>query len=411
MATLQRWSMTVGERRGTRVRVFERRPGGRLHMTVRVPGLRASTRSLKHADRERARREAEEIATLRRRQVAAPEAAPKAITLLKLFARYLQDHRYGDDGSLKTRRYVRESRRRAKYLLAWFRRRFGYHVEAERITIEHAKEYARARREGYPAGRQVRMRALQADLKFLKGVLTWGARADYHGAPLIAHNRLAGWIIPREQDVRRPLIDDETILRLRLVAPRVHRLLPLLLVLMETTGRRLSSVLGLAWADCDFDRRLIRWRGALDKKRKTWEAPMPERAAEALQAHRPSNQESDKGLVFPHPRNQAIPVTRHLAADWLRRAYRYAGIEREVGGLWHPFRRRWATLRKHYPVKDVADAGGWKDTQTLLTCYIQPDIGTMREVMEGPGVRRKVSQLSLTQSLTQRRKIRKRDSH
>jgi hypothetical protein len=72
------------------------------------------------------------------------------------------------------------------------------------------------------------------------------------------------------------------------------------------------------------------------------------------------------GLVCPHPRNQAIPVMMHLAADGLNRAYRYAGIERQVGGLWHPFRRRWATLRKHYPVRDVADAGGWTDTQTLL---------------------------------------------
>lgn len=38
-------------------------------------------------------------------------------------------------------------------------------------------------------------------------------------------------------------------------------------------------------------------------------------------------------------------------------------------------------------------------------------MGTMREVMEGPGARWKVSQFSLTQSLTQRRKIRQRDSH
>ncbi len=328
-----------------------------------------------------------QMATLERwsQTVGKQRGAPAPITLLTLFARYLLDLRYSDDGSLKTRRYLRESKKRAKYLLAWYRKKFGYHVEAERITIAHAKDYARARREGFPIGRSVRTRTLQADLKFLKGALNWGTRADYHGEPLIARNRLAGWVIRREQDVRRPIIDDETILRLRLVAPRVHRLLPLLILLMETTGRRLSSVLGLTWADFDFDKRLIRWRGELDKKRKTWDAPMPERAAEALLAHRPPNQESARALVFPHPQNPAVAVSRHLAADWLKRAYRYAGVEREIGGLWHPFRRRWATLRKHFSVKDIAAAGGWKDTQTILTCYIHADMDTMREVMEGPG--------------------------
>lgn len=413
MATLERWSMTVGKRRGARVRVFERRPGGRLHMTVWNPGCGPSTRSLKHTDRDRARQEAEALVALRLRQLAAPAqpTGPTPITLLKLFARYLVELRYGDDGSLKTRRYLRESKKRAKYLLAWFKKKFGYHVDAERITIVHAKEYARARREGFPTGRPVRVRTLQADLKFLKGSLNWGTRADYHGEPLIARSRLAGWLIPREQDVRRPLVDDDTILRLRLVAPRVHRLLPLLILLMETTGRRLSSVLGLAWADFDFEKDLIRWRGELDKKRKTWEAPMPERAAEVLLVHREEHRPNDADLVFPHPRKPTAPVTRHLAADWLKRAYRYAGIERDKGGLWHPFRRRWATLRKHFSVKDVADAGGWKDTQTILTCYIHPDMDTMREVMEGPERRAKVSSLQLTQKLAHRPRIRQRSSN
>lgn len=50
-------------------------------------------------------------------------------------------------------------------------------------------------------------------------------------------------------------------------------------------------------------------------------------------------------------------------------------------GLWHPYRRKWATERKHLPLKDVAAAGGWKDTETLLTCYQQPDNETLLAVM------------------------------
>jgi hypothetical protein len=49
--------------------------------------------------------------------------------------------------------------------------------------------------------------------------------------------------------------------------------------------------------------------------------------------------------------------------------------------MWHPYRRMWATERKHHSLKDVAAAGGWKDTETLLTCYQQADTETLLEVM------------------------------
>src|ERR1700722_7844970 len=62
----------------------------------------------------------------------------------------------------------------------------------------------------------------------------------------------------------------------------------------------------------------------------------------------------------------------------LERAYRLASITRPLGGLWHPFRRRWATTRKHFPLKDVAQAGGWDDVRTLLVCYQQPAADTTR---------------------------------
>ncbi len=45
------------------------------------------------------------------------------------------------------------------------------------------------------------------------------------------------------------------------------------------------------------------------------------------------------------------------------------------------FRRVWATERKDLPLKDVAAAGGWRDTSTLLR-YQQPDEATLRAVVE-----------------------------
>jgi hypothetical protein len=53
-------------------------------------------------------------------------------------------------------------------------------------------------------------------------------------------------------------------------------------------------------------------------------------------------------------------------------------------GSWHPYRRKWATERKHLPLVDVAAAGGWKGTQMLLKCYQQPDPDTILAVMNEP---------------------------
>jgi len=61
-----------------------------------------------------------------------------------------------------------------------------------------------------------------------------------------------------------------------------------------------------------------------------------------------------------------------------------AGIEKLEGGLWHTYRRKWATERKDLPLKDVATAGGWKDVTTLLTCNQHADEATMLKVMESP---------------------------
>jgi hypothetical protein len=54
------------------------------------------------------------------------------------------------------------------------------------------------------------------------------------------------------------------------------------------------------------------------------------------------------------------PVVRYCAAGWLRHAHRIAGVEKQGGSLWHIFRCKWATDRKHYPVADVAAADGWR---------------------------------------------------
>ena len=203
---------------------------------------------------------------------------------------------------------------------------------------------------------------------------------------------MTAFAIPKTRHPLRPMIEAETVKRLITVADRVSPLLPLLIALMESTGRRLSSVLGLRWDDFDFEKRSITWRAELDKKRRTWVVPMPRQAEQALLKYRAEHPAIGSTLVFPMKRNPTKAVTRHLAAEWLKRAYELTGIERPRGGLWHPFRRAWATARKGYPVKDVAAAGGWDDLPTALM-YQQPDEGTLRQVMDNPQPPEKRSQL------------------
>ena len=81
-------------------------------------------------------------------------------------------------------------------------------------------------------------------------------------------------------------------------------------------------------------------------------------------------------------------MTKDLAREWLLEAERLAELPKLAGGAWHPCRRKWATARKHLPLKDVAAGGGWKCTEMLLRCYQQPDEDTtLSDVLGGAELR------------------------
>lgn len=71
--------------------------------------------------------------------------------------------------------------------------------------------------------------------------------------------------------------------------------------------------------------------------------------------------------LFPAQRG-GRPWTRHRAKELLHRAERLAGLAPLDGGDFHPYRRAWATARKHLPVQDVMKAGGWRDIATFQQC-------------------------------------------
>lgn len=76
------------------------------------------------------------------------------------------------------------------------------------------------------------------------------------------------------------------------------------------------------------------------------------------------------------------PCSRNLVRDWWYRAERLAGLEHVKQMGWHSFRRKFTTeLKANTNLKDLCALGGWKNPQTILTCYMQADEESMREAL------------------------------
>lgn len=210
--------------------------------------------------------------------------------------------------------------------------------------------------------------------------------------PLLRSNPLAGVRRVREQDPKRPIATWDRYLATRAAvrelaaqaeseADRVRWVkIELALVLAEATGRRLGSIRQLRWEDIDWAACTIRWRAEADKKRREAIVPVPLRLLDELRQFQ-KELRAVGGLVFGAEHDATNAMDRHLFDKWLAHAEKRAGLKKLDGGLWHPYRRKWATERKHLSVTDVAEAGGWKDTVTLLTCYARPDNETLLAVM------------------------------
>jgi integrase len=169
-----------------------------------------------------------------------------------------------------------------------------------------------------------------------------------------------------------------------------------LLVLVSGTGHRLSEILSLQWADINFDAEpygSIHWRAdAVGNKARidsTVEINPAVRAAlKRIQQERPG---IEGAWLFPRTRRpkgkrekaDAKPIHRSVADKWLRMAEKGAKLQPQPGSLWHAYRRKWATEKKHLPAADVAAAGGWKNARTLQNVYQQSDpAGVLRVVLD-----------------------------
>lgn len=160
-----------------------------------------------------------------------------------------------------------------------------------------------------------------------------------------------------------------------------------LLDLVNGTGRRLSAVTKLRFADLRLDRSetapfgAICWPGDTDKQGRDWVPPLSPAVRAALDRIVKERPGIGDAPLFPSPKDATKPISRHLSDAWLRKAEKLAKVEPQKGSLWHAYRRKWATERKHMPAADVAAAGGWGSVETLQRAYQQADQATMLRVV------------------------------
>ncbi len=202
----------------------------------------------------------------------------------------------------------------------------------------------------------------------------------------------------REKNPKRPVATWERFLATREAFQRFARIyngksqhwvrMELALMLAESTGRRIGSIRQLRWEDFDFSAGTVHWRADADKKRVDWTVPLPSTLLDEIKRFRVKLGGAFGGLVFPSKANASIPMRREVFQVALQQAEEHAALPKLDGSLWHAYRRKWASERKHLPAVDVAASGGWKGTETLLGCYQQADRDTMLAVMSEP---RKVS--------------------
>ena len=116
---------------------------------------------------------------------------------------------------------------------------------------------------------------------------------------------------------------------------------------------------------------------------------MTEAAREVLLEVRKKSSGIGNVPILPTPGDMERPVDRYLLRDWWHRAERLAGLQRIAGRGWHSLRRKFATDLMGEPLKVLCHLGGWKEAETVLTCYQRPDEAAMRDVLAQGGQRAK----------------------
>ena len=321
----------------------------------------------------------------------------------RLFALY-QTHR--------TPRKSRGERIEDDRRIKMWTRHLGANKDPHRITLGEWERFVDARRSGrieshgtsvdQGKARPVGPRTVEADCKWLRWVLNWGTKwRDREGRYLLRENAVRGFTVQAEKNPQRPVatqdryeavraVSDQIMMEQRWHGTRleVRSYLSEIVDIVNGTGRRITPVCSLRYQDLRLDQGrygAICWPADTDKLGKETVVPISPEVRSALDRALAERPGIGAAYLFPSPVDPSLPVRYERASEWLLSAEKLAEVPKQKGSLWHAYRRKWATERKHLPDVDVAAAGGWTETSSLKRCYQQADEATMLEVVLGGG--------------------------
>jgi len=394
------WSQTV-EQAGIVVRVYERTPGGMLYRDVHYNGRR-DRKGMGHHDRPLALSQARSFARALGEQTHAGTMGP--VTLGTLIQLYLA-HRAPQLSA--------ERQERTQIYLSLLRRHFGDDFALVDLDQTRIDGYVAARRTGTlraatGSGKRDRVRdgTIRQNLNLLAAMLRWARGFRINGRRLLLASPLDGIKLPSERNVRRPIASEDRYRRTQAKAAAVDPTgrLACLLALARYTGRRINAICQLRAADVllsgdAIERALaatgrdvresaymphgaILWQSVHDKLGYEELTPLAAPARAALDAYLRQAAIVGDAPLFPSGRASLLPIHKNMASYYLLRAERLAGLAKLDRGSWHPYRRLWASERKHLSDVDVARAGGWRTIGVMRQSYQLADAQTVLSVVE-----------------------------
>ena len=372
-----RRSYGAGEWGRNRVRVFPDPKTGLFQIEWRENGRRL-TRSLKHRDWRRAKRQADEFAAgylgpeLHRKA----DAEPEPLTLETLF------DIYGEEVTPTKRG---QSRLHDRAAMRMFLGCFGRDRKPATLSQRDWDRFIRERRAGRvgPSGKPVADRMIERDLKFLIAVLNWAVKSrDAEGKVLLESNPLKGLKTPTEKNPTRVMLTEVEYQALLRVSRQVDWRFRVALVLAHETGHRINAIRQLRWSDIDLEDGMVQWRAEHEKTGYEHRTPVTVEAIAVLEEARTRNPGIGDAPVLPSPKYPTMPVSRPLARVWWTRAQKLAGLEPKRGRGWHSLRRKFASDLMDQPLKVLCELGGWKTAKTVLQCYQRTDEAQLRKALE-----------------------------
>ena len=275
---------SAGERGRNRVRVFPDPKTGLIQIEWRDDGRRLS-RSLKHRDWRRAKRQADEIAAghAESELQTGAGAEPEPLTLGTLFDIY---------GEEVTPTKAHQSQKYDGATMEMFLKFFSEDRDPARLSKRDWDRFIRYRRAGRVgrSGRPVSDRTIQQDLKLLLAVLNWAAQSrDEQDRLLLESNPLKGLTPPAEKNPTRVVLTEAEYQELLRVSREVDWRFHVALVLAHETGHRIGAIRQLRWSDVDVEGEVIRWRGEHEKTGYEHLTPVTAEALAVLQQARRRN--------------------------------------------------------------------------------------------------------------------------